>query len=102
MCYTRLFLAAVVGHLPSSLPLGSMESDDTGRGMNEGRKPDVGFKSKESDQLMDYLRTAQRAQFRLICIRVSHVNAEILDIKTLICCNVRGFQIVILFCYIYV
>ena len=61
-----------VGHFPSSLPLGSMERDDSGRRMDEGRKPDVGFKSKESDQLLEYLRTAQRAQFRLICIRVSY------------------------------
>ena len=97
MYYTRLFLAGVVGHLPSSLPLVSMESDDTRRGMNEGRKPDVGFKSKESDQLLDYLRTVQRAQFRLICIRVSHVNAEVVYIETLICCAVvyaHGFQII--------
>ena len=63
------FYLFVVGHLPSSLPLGAMEADDTGR--REGRKPDVGFKSKESDQLLDFLRTVQHSQFRLICIRVS-------------------------------
>lgn len=78
-----IFLAVVLGHLPSSLPLGS---DGTGRGVNEGTKPDVGFKSKESDQLLDYLRTAQHAQFRLICIRVSHVNREMLDIETHLLC----------------
>ena len=80
---TELSLPCVAGHLPSSLPLASMESDDAGRGMDKGRKPDVGFKSKESDQLLEYLRTAQRAQFRLICIRVSHVNNnKTLDIET--------------------
>lgn len=78
MCYTEHFLACIVGHLPTSLPLGSMESDNAGRGMDDGRKPDVGFKSKESDQLLEYLRTAQRAQFRLICIRVSCMDIAIL------------------------
>lgn len=48
-----------------------MEADEHWRTTEEGRKPDVGFKSKESEQLLEYLRTAQRAQFRLICIRVS-------------------------------
>ena len=32
----------------------------------------MGFKSKESDQLLEYLKAAQRAQFRLICVKVSH------------------------------
>lgn len=70
VCYTVVYCLCL-GHLPSSLPLGAMEVDDIGR--SEGRKPDVGFKSKESDQLLDYLRTVQHAQFRLICIRVSHI-----------------------------
>lgn len=95
MCYCRLFLAGVVGHLPGSLPLGAMESNDTGRGLSEGRKPDVGFKSKESDQLLDYLRTAQRAQFRLICIRVSHLNI------TLICAIVYYVCMWLSNCFVY-
>ena len=40
-------------------------------GAGEGGKPDVGFKSRESDQLLEYLKATQRAQFRLICVKVS-------------------------------
>ncbi len=46
-----------------------MEPDEAGRGLKG--LPDVGFRSKASKQLLDYLQSTQKCQLKLICLRVS-------------------------------
>ena len=53
-----------------SLSMGPMEPD--GR-RKKKELPDVGFKSKESLQVVEYLQTTQKCQLRLLCLRVSPV-----------------------------
>ena len=52
-----------------STGLGPMEPDE-GRERRKDVRPDVGFRSRESLQVLAYLRTIQNYQLRLLCLRV--------------------------------
>lgn len=51
-----------------SLGMGPMEPDEARK---KEELPDVGFKSKESQQLLEYLQTIQKHQLKLLCLRMN-------------------------------
>ena len=55
--------------------------------------PDVGFKSKESLQVVEYLQSTQKCQLRLLCLRVSPcvVDSHTCDVTTVLPVQMNKF-----------
>lgn len=68
--YKRDLLVAVIFSVPLDEQAASSELSGVAMSPAARRRMDTGFKSIESQQLVDYLCKTQQAQLDLLCVRV--------------------------------